>query len=128
VTERQERAPRVDVWQQDDGSWRWRYVGVAEVDGEPLELLSNEPESSQEEAVSAAQLAYPDVPVEVHRRPRPPVPEDPERWIWTGTTVALSLALAAVAVRYRRWWAAPLTPLLAHGVVVRVRARVEQLT
>jgi len=117
----------VEVWQQDDGRWRWKYVGVADVDGEPLELLANEPEPSQEEAVSSAQLAYPDVPVEVLRRPVPPVREDPKQLVWTGATVALSLALAAVAVRYRRWWIAPLTPVLAHGVVVRVRARLAQL-
>jgi hypothetical protein len=127
VSGSQERAPRVDVWQQDDGSWRWRYVGVAEVDGERLELVSNEPEPSQEEAVSAARTAYPGVPVEIRRRQRPPEPEHPEQWIWTGTTVALSLALAAIAVRYRRWWVAPLAPVLAHGVVSRVRARVERL-
>jgi hypothetical protein len=127
VSESQEHAPRVDVWQQDDGRWRWRYVGVAEVEGEQLELVSNEPESSQDEAVSAARTAYPDVPVEIRRRHSPPEPEHPEQWIWTGTTVALSLTLAAIAVRYRRWWAAPLAPVLAHGVVSRVRARIEQL-
>jgi len=117
VTGQQGRAPRVKVWQQDDGRWRWKYVGVADVDGEPLELLANEPEPSQEEAVSSAQLAYPDVPVEVLRRPVPPVREDPKQLVWTGATVAL----------YRRWWIAPLAPVLAHGVVVRVRARLAQL-
>ena len=127
MSEQQRRTPRVDVWQQDDGKWRWKYVGVAEVEGVPLELLANEPEPSQEEAVSSAQLAYPDVPVEVHRRPVPPVQEDPKQLVWTGATVALSMALAAVAMRYRRWWIAPLAPVLAHGVVVRVRSRVAQL-
>jgi hypothetical protein len=122
VSGRSERAPRVEVWQQDDGEWRWRYVGVAEEDGEPLALVSNEPEPSEEEAVSAARTAYPGIPVEVPRRHRPPEPEEPKQWVWTGTTVALSLALAAVAVRYRRWWVAPLAPLLAHGVVARLRA------
>ena len=128
MTEKGERAPRVDVWQQDDGRWRWRYVGVAEVEGEPLQLLSNEPEPSQEEAVSSAELAYPGVPVEVHRRPVPPVQEDPKQLIWTGATLALSLALAAVALKYRRWWIAPLTPVLAHGVVRRARSWVRRFT
>jgi hypothetical protein len=116
------------VWQQEDRRWRWRYVGVAEVDGEPLELLSNEPEPSEEEAVSSAELAYPGVPVEVRRNPVPPVREAPRQLVWTGATVALSLALAAVAMRYRRWWIAPLAPVLAHGVVSRARARVRRLT
>jgi hypothetical protein len=116
------------VWQQDDGEWRWRYVGVVEEEGEPLELVSNEPEPSEEEAVSAARIAYPETPVEVRRRPVPPVQEDPRQLAWTGATVALSLALAAVAIRYRRWWIAPLSPVLAHGVVSRVRSRIHQLT
>jgi hypothetical protein len=128
VSEQQGRAPRVDVWQQDDGKWRWKYVGVAEVDGEQLELLANEPETSEEEAVSSAELAYPGVPVEVRRRPVPPVKEDPKQLLWTGATLALTLALAGVALRYRRWWVAPLAPVLAHGVVTRVRSRVHQFT
>ena len=128
MTENGERAPRLDVWQQDDGRWRWRYVGVAEVEGEPLQLLSNEPEPSEEEAVSSAELAYPGVPVEVQRRPVPPVQEDPKQLIWTGATLALSLALAAVALKYRRWWIAPLTPVLAHGVVRRARSWVRRFT
>jgi ubiquinol-cytochrome c reductase cytochrome b subunit len=55
--------PRVEVWQEDDEAWRWRYLDAVEEDGEPLELPANEPEPSQEEAVSAARLAYPGVPV-----------------------------------------------------------------
>jgi hypothetical protein len=127
VSEPKRRTPRVDVWQQDDGEWRWRYVGVAREEGEPLELMSNEPEPSEDEAVSAARTAYPGVPVEVRRRHRSPVQEQPTQLAWTGASVALSLTLAAVAVRYRRWWIVPLAPVLAHGVVLRVRARVRQL-
>jgi ubiquinol-cytochrome c reductase cytochrome b subunit len=129
VTEELE-APRVEVWQQRDGEWRWRYVGVVEEDGEPLRLLSNEPESSEDEAVSAAQLAYPGVPVHVlggapdEQAARTAALDEvpgPHRWIWRSATLALALALAATAVRYRRWWAAPLAPLLAHGIVTHVR-------
>jgi hypothetical protein len=122
--------PRVEVWRQRDGGWRWRYVGAAEEEGEPLRLLSNEPESSEEQAVSAARLAYPGVPVHVTGTAPDEDAEqtaaldegtDPHRWAWRSATVALALALAATAVRYRRWWAAPLAPVLAARVVARVR-------
>jgi hypothetical protein len=133
VTDESAEAPRVEVWQQRDGEWRWRYVGVAEEEGEPLLLLSNEPESSEEEAISAARLAYPGVPV--HVTSGAPDEEaaqsaaqdeviDPHRWAWRSATMAVALALAAVAVRYRRWWAAPFAPLLAHRIVTRVRRKV----
>jgi hypothetical protein len=133
VSEEQADAPRVEVWQQRDGSWRWRYVGVAEEEGEPLRLLSNEPESSEEEAVSAARLAYPGVPLRVTRtapdeeaRQTAALDEttDRHRWAWRSATVALTLTLAAIAVRYRRWWVAPFTPLLAHRIVARIRRSV----
>ena len=126
MSEQEQRPPeRVEVWEQAPGQWRWRFV---EDGGEaPLALASNTTEPSEAAALAAARLAYPGVPVEVRRRTRAQVvaaaPADPRRWLWTGATAALSLALAAVAVRYRRWWLAPVSPLLAHGVVSRVRRR-----
>jgi hypothetical protein len=125
-------APRAEVWQQRDGAWRWRYVDVVEEDGEPLRLLSNEPESSEEEAVSAARLAYPGIPVHVlGTAPDEDAAQtaaldevtDPHRWIWRGATAGLSFTLAAVALRYRRWWVALAAPLLARGIVRRLRRR-----
>jgi hypothetical protein len=124
VSEELPDAPWIEVWQQDDGSWRWRYVGTVEEDGEPLELVSNEPESSEDEAVEAAQLAYPDVPMQVRRETRSLVARrDRHRWAWRAATAGLSLAFTAVALRYRRWWLAPAAPFLARGVVARLRRR-----
>lgn len=117
-------AERIEVWQQAPGQWRWRFVEDGDAS---VELASNTTEPSEQAAVAAAELAYPGVPVEVRRRTRAQVEAaaaaDPRRWLWTGATAALSLALAGVAVRYRRWWLAPVSPLIAHGVVSRVRRR-----
>jgi hypothetical protein len=64
--------PRVEIWRQPDGAWRWRYVTR---DGEErVELPSNEPDSSRDGAVRKASIAYPGVPIEVHEPP----PDDPE--------------------------------------------------
>jgi len=66
-------APRVEVWQQADGAWRWRYLAG---DGEErVELPSNEPDPSPAEAVRKASIAYPGLPVEV----REPPGGDPEQ-------------------------------------------------
>lgn len=116
---------RVEVWEQAPGAWRWRFVDDA---GEvSLELSSNTTEHSQDAAVAAARLAYPDVPVEVLRRTRAATTAraaaDPRRWLWAGATATLSLAMAAVALRYRRWWLAPAAPVIAHGIVSRLRQR-----
>jgi hypothetical protein len=48
----------VQVWQQRDGSWRWRYVVL-----DHTELRSNRGYRSAEEAVRSARQAYPGVPV-----------------------------------------------------------------
>ncbi len=56
--------PRLEVWRQNKSAWSWRYVTLLET-GEVLELPANEPESSREEAVHAARLAYPGVTLEV---------------------------------------------------------------
>lgn len=59
--------PWVEVWQQPDGLWRWRYRDPEE----RVDLLSNEGHPSLERATAAASTAYPDVTV-VERRPVPP--------------------------------------------------------
>jgi ubiquinol-cytochrome c reductase cytochrome b subunit len=91
--------PRVEVWQEDDEAWRWRYLDAVEEDGEPLELPANEPEPSQEEAVSAARLAYPGVPVEVvAEEEAEPEARRHRRW----QLVLALVFIAAVAVRFLR--------------------------
>jgi len=87
---------RVEVWQQPGRAWRWRWVGT-DGSGEVLELPSNVPFSTLQEAVEAARTAYLGVPVHV---PAPLLPHrhSGRRWVL--------LAVAAVAlvlvVRRRR--------------------------
>jgi hypothetical protein len=52
-----------EVWEEEDGHWRWRYR-----DDEGVDLLSNESHLSRDEAIHAASLAYPGVRIDV----RPP--------------------------------------------------------
>jgi hypothetical protein len=54
----------IEVWQEPDGFWRWRYR-----DDEGVDLLSNESHGSRDRAVHAASLAYPGVPVTDHTDP-----------------------------------------------------------
>jgi hypothetical protein len=127
VTQERAERERVEVWQQPDGSWRWRYVTQ---DGEErVELPSNEPDSSRDEAVHKASVAYPDVPVEVREPPR----GDPEeghgpsgaRPHAPGFLVPALVAAGSlvVAIRRPRWWTA--VPALAAVALTvhRVRAR-----
>ena len=50
---------RVEVWRQQDGTWRWRYVVVED----NRELRSNRGYDSLEEAIISARRAYPEVHV-----------------------------------------------------------------
>ena len=54
----------IEVWQERDGFWRWRYR-----DDDGVDLLSNEGHGSRDGAVHAASLAYPGVPVTEHADP-----------------------------------------------------------
>lgn len=49
----------VEVWRQQDGTWRWRYLVVED----HRELRSNRAYESVEEAVRSARQAYPGVEV-----------------------------------------------------------------
>jgi hypothetical protein len=52
----------LEVWQEPDGQWRWRYVEPA-ADGRPaFELPSAEHYDTSEAAIEAAEIAYPGVP------------------------------------------------------------------
>jgi hypothetical protein len=127
VTEQGTPLPRVEVWQQPDGDWRWRYL---EQDGDArVELPSNEPDSSRDEAVHKASVAYPGVPIEVREPPR----GDPEeghgasgrRRRVSGVVVPAVVAAVAVVLAIRRprlWTAGPAAAAVA-VTVHRVRAR-----
>jgi hypothetical protein len=102
------RPPHVEVWQQPGGAWRWRYV--ARVGGERVELPSNEPDSSRDEAVHKASIAYPDLPVEVREPPR----DDPEegrgpsghrrRTSLRPMPALVAAGAVVLAVLHPRWW------------------------
>lgn len=128
----------VEVWQQGDGSWRWRYVAG---DGEErIELPSNEPDSSCDEAVQKASIAYPGVPVEVRD---PPHGDSQEGHGGSGpllrevdsraggrhrlrrVVVPALLAVGAVALAARRprWWTAGPASVAVAVAVHRLRRR-----
>jgi ubiquinol-cytochrome c reductase cytochrome b subunit len=111
--------PLVEVWQEGDGAWRWRYLGAEEEDGAPLVLPANEPESSQDDAVSAARVAYPDVPLQVRPRDEAAEPGTDQEARHRRWRLLAGLVLAAVvAVRLlRREHTGPVL-LTALGVVV----------
>jgi hypothetical protein len=119
--------PRVEVWQQPDGEWRWRYVAQ---DGEErVELPSNEPDSSREEAVAKASVAYPGLPVEVREPPRGDPeeghgPSGPRRRV-PGFVVPALVAVGTVvlAIRRPRWWTAGPAAAAVAVTVHRLRAR-----
>jgi ubiquinol-cytochrome c reductase cytochrome b subunit len=92
-------SPRVELWPDRD-TWRWRYRD----DAEAAVITSNRPVGSEEEATSAARLAYPDVDRIVVPGPPSPPPPRPvraalRRW---GRIAAAGSLLAAVLVDRRR--------------------------
>jgi hypothetical protein len=126
VSSQEGRRARVEVWQQPDGEWRWRYVAW---DGEDrVELPSNEPDSSREEAEQKASVAYPDLPIEVREPPH----GDPEeghgrsgrrrlpRFVVPAVVAAVTVALA---VRRPRWWTVAPAAAAVATAVHRIRKR-----
>jgi hypothetical protein len=55
---------RIEVWQQRPGLWRWMFVAG----GDHTEILSNETYRSLDQALGAATVAYPGVPVAGYER------------------------------------------------------------
>jgi hypothetical protein len=54
--------PVIEVWQEPNRLWRWRYLEPSQ-DGRPLAFLSNKEYGSREAALRSATTAYPDVAV-----------------------------------------------------------------
>lgn len=119
--------PHVEIWQQSDSAWRWRYVaGVGE---ERVELPSNEPDSSREEAMHGASVAYPGVPVEILEPSR----SDPKEGHGSGGArrsvprLAVSALIAAgwvtAAIRHPRWWTTGPVLAAVAATVRRLRSR-----
>lgn len=125
----------VELWQDPGGLWRWAYVSGHPEDGEGLELPASEPVLTRDDALAAARLAYPGLPVTDPPGDRHPAPGErspdlhardlrSRRWPWVLATVGLTGALAALAVRSRRWGVVAIAPVVAAGVVARLRRQV----
>jgi hypothetical protein len=83
--------PTIQLWEEREGRWRWRYE-----EGD-LEILSNHPYASRQEAQRAAALAYPGVNVTWTSTERPAA-ERAER----PSFAAFALMVLAVWRWYRR--------------------------
>jgi hypothetical protein len=60
MSDERQASPRILLWRQGDGMWRWRY-------GDPAleaDLVSAEVYDSEQAAAKAARSAYPGVPID----------------------------------------------------------------
>lgn len=99
-------APRqwTEVWREDDGSWRWRFVDDPGEGGERVELPSNEPESTREQAEEGARTAYPELPVRVLSEAEAAGEPEPARHL-REAVIGAALAGVLVLAHPRRWTA-----------------------
>jgi hypothetical protein len=89
------RAERIEVWPEFGGLWRWRYRAT----DDHTEIASNRSFDTLQNAVAAARLAYPDVPIEAPPRPDQPDPRDLLRWVLYGAAAILVVAAVVLALR-----------------------------
>lgn len=87
-------ADRIEVWQQRPGLWRYMFVAG----GDHTEIVSNETYRSLDEALGAASVAYPGVPVAGYERGRARM----WPWILAGAMGLIALALIIWVVRRGR--------------------------
>jgi hypothetical protein len=97
------RAERIEVWAEFGGLWRWRYRAT----DDHTEIASNRSFDTLRDAIDAARLAYPGVPIEAPPRPDEPDWADLLRWTLYGVAallviVALLLVVRALARRASR--------------------------
>jgi hypothetical protein len=85
---------RIEVWQHRPGLWRWMFVAG----GDHTEIISNETYRSLDDALGAAAVAYPGVPVAGYE------PERTSVWPWIAVGVIGVLAVGGLvwALRSRR--------------------------
>jgi quinol---cytochrome-c reductase cytochrome b subunit len=97
VPARENRRPeqRIDLWRNPDGTWRWRWTG-----GE--DLFSNEAYESRDEALQAARVAFPGVPVDQTDPPEGLILPAPRREPGWATKVAAAGVWLTLAVLGRR--------------------------
>jgi hypothetical protein len=89
------RAERIEVWPEFGGVWRWRYRAT----DDHTEIASNRAFDTLEEAISAAGLAYPNVPIEAPPRPDEPELADLLRWALYGIAAMLVGVAVVLLVR-----------------------------
>lgn len=92
-----------EVWQEDDGSWHWRFVANPG-DGDPVELPANEPEAGREAAEKAARTAYPELEMRVTAAPGEAGEPESARHL-REAVVAAVIAGALLLAHPRRWTA-----------------------
>ena len=83
---------RIEVWQQRPGLWRWMFVAG----GDHTEIVSNETYRSLDEALGAAAVAYPGIPVAGYERKRASV------WPWIAVGLVGVLAVGGLMWALRR--------------------------
>ncbi len=83
-------AGAIELWQETEGRWRWAYKE------DRLELLSNHPYATRDEATDAARVAYPDA--SIAGRPRNVAGASGKR----PTAITFALMVLAVWRWYRR--------------------------
>jgi hypothetical protein len=89
------RAERIEVWPEFGGVWRWRYRAT----DDHTEIASNRAFDTLDEAISAASLAYPNVPIEAPPRPDEPELADLLRWALYGIAAMLVVVAVVLLVR-----------------------------
>lgn len=90
---------RLEVWQQDDGLWRWRWLSATE-DADPL--LASHGFESAEEAEESARAAYPQTSRVVVAEPPRPVVATVRRRTGRGCGALLATLGVGVLVAARR--------------------------
>jgi hypothetical protein len=91
---RVQQADRIEVWQQRPGLWRYMFVAG----GDHTEIVSNETYRSVDEALGAAAVAYPGIPVAGYERPRARL----WPWVMVGLVGVVAVGVAVWAIRRRR--------------------------
>jgi hypothetical protein len=91
--------PVIQVWQEPNQLWRWRYLEPSE-NGQPRAFRSNKDYESREAALRSATTAYPDVLV----LEREAAGVGRARWGRTRNRLLLLLLVALVAVVVLVFW------------------------
>ena len=97
----------VEVWQEPNRFWRWRYIEPSPTGDGQVELYSNDVYEYSEQAGRAARTAYPGVTVLVLERPPDVSPEQARQRegsprLRRATMALLGAMLALLLLRMRR--------------------------